>query len=76
VLLRLHVGTNGSVTEAHLLHSSGSSRLDWSAMETALHDWRYRPGTVNGAPAAMWHKVKVTFTCTADGQDNCNASAL
>jgi hypothetical protein len=41
-------------------------------MTTALHQWRYQPGSRNGAPEAMWREMKVTFTCTVDGRDNCD----
>jgi protein TonB len=74
VRLKLHVGTDGRVTEAKILRSSGSDSLDWAAVTTALHKWRYRPGSRNGAPEAMWREVKITFTCSADGQDNCDQS--
>jgi protein TonB len=72
VHLKVLVGTDGTVKEARILRSSGSDRLDWAAMTTALHQWRYRPGSRNGAPEAMWREVKVTFTCTVEGRDNCD----
>jgi TonB family protein len=75
VRLKVLVGTDGAVKEARILHSSGSDRLDWAAMTTALHQWRYQPGSRNGAPEAMWREMKVTFTCTADGRDNCDPNA-
>jgi len=71
VVLNLYVGKDGHVKDAKILHSSGSAHLDQAAMNTARGDWRYEPATANGKPVAMWHKLKVTFTCTADGQDNC-----
>jgi len=72
VRFSVFVGTDGRVKEAQLLHSSGSDRLDWAAMTTAVHQWRYQPGSRNGMPVAMWREVKITFTCMADGHDNCD----
>ena len=74
VLLRIHVAKDGRALDAKLDRSSGYSRLDSAAMSAAMKLWRYRPGRLNGEPVAMWHQVKVTFTCSADGQDRCDGS--
>ena len=52
VVLCLTVGPNGTVTEAVVLESSGYDALDEAALEAA-RTWRFRPGTRDGAPAAM-----------------------
>lgn len=62
VVLRVLIGTDGRVQEARIERSSGFDRLDQVALETARDRWRYRPGTRNGVPEAMWYRVPINFT--------------
>ncbi|MGE0386428.1 MAG: energy transducer TonB [Gammaproteobacteria bacterium] len=64
VVLALLVGADGKVIEAKVDSSSGFPALDDAAVKEASRRWKFIPGTKDGAPAAMWHKVKVTFKLT------------
>ncbi len=61
VVLALLVGEDGKVKEAKVETSSGFPRLDEAAVKEALRRWKFIPGTEEGKPTTMWHKVKVTF---------------
>ncbi len=61
VIVRVLIGTDGRAQEAHVHKSSGYDRLDRVALETARDRWRYRPGTRNGVPEAMWFNVPLNF---------------
>jgi len=61
VVLALLVGEDGKVKEAKIDSPSGFPRLDEAAAKEALRRWKFQPGTENGKPKTMWHKVKVTF---------------
>lgn len=60
VMLRVLIGTDGSVQEAELKQSSGFERLDRAALET-VRKWRFVPGKRGGLPEAMWHIQPVKF---------------
>jgi len=60
VLLRVLIGVDGAAAQAELAKSSGFDRLDHAAMQ-AVRRWKYRPGTRNGVPEAMWFNVPVKF---------------
>ena len=55
------VARNGRVADARIARSSGYPRLDQAALEEARRGWRLKPGTVDGEPIEMWHRVRVTF---------------
>lgn len=55
------VGKNGRVTAARIARSSGYLRLDHAALEEARRLWRLKPGTLDGEPIEMWHRIRVTF---------------
>jgi periplasmic protein TonB len=59
VVLRFLVGTDGRVTSAQLVKSSGFDRLD-SAAKEAFMQCRFTPGTVDGVAQSSW--VKQPFT--------------
>ncbi len=61
VLLRLTVATNGRVTGAQVLRSSGSARLDEAARDWVVSHWRYHPATRNGAPVESSVEAAVKF---------------
>ena len=61
VVLTVLVDVNGRVTDARIDQTSGYDRLDRGALNEALRSYRFVPGTENGQPRAMWHKIKVTF---------------
>lgn len=64
VTLLLYVKEDGKVGEAKVDTSSGFPRLDEAATKEALRRWKFQPGTEDGKPKGMWHKVKVTFKLT------------
>jgi protein TonB len=64
VILALLIAEDGKVTEAKVDTSSGFERLDEAAVKEALRRWRYKPGSEDGKPKAMWVKIKVTFKLT------------
>ena len=61
VVLELTVGEDGKIADAKVITSSGFPRLDEAAVKEALRRWRFNPGTEDGKPKAMRHRVKVTF---------------
>lgn len=61
VVLALYVREDGSIAEAKVDSSSGFERLDNAAIDEALRAWRFKPGTKDGKPFAMWHKYAVRF---------------
>jgi periplasmic protein TonB len=64
VVLDLYILPNGRVGDAKVQKSSGFPRLDEAAVKEAKRSWRFKPGTENGQPVAMWHSTKVTFNLT------------
>ena len=58
--LRVHVREDGSVAEAEIATSSGSSRLDQAAKDV-VDDWRYQPATLNGSAVPAWIQVDVVW---------------
>ena len=60
VILRVLVGTDGSVLGVEIEKSSGSRSLDRAARE-AVAKWRFHPATRNGVAHSAWASVPVTF---------------
>lgn len=60
VILSVQVLENGRVGEVRVEQSSGYARLDESAMREARL-WRFKPGTHDGIPTAMWKQIPITF---------------
>jgi periplasmic protein TonB len=60
VMLSVYVLPDGTVGEVRLLATSGFPRLDASALSEARR-WRFKPGTEDGKPAAMWKQLPITF---------------
>ncbi|HTK80192.1 MAG TPA: energy transducer TonB [Rhizomicrobium sp.] len=63
VLLGFTVGPDGSVTNAHVLQSSGHDELDQGAISCA-ENWHYKPAMQNGQPVAVPWQTKVTYKLT------------
>jgi protein TonB len=61
VMLRVHVATDGSASEVQLQASSGSSRLDQSALDT-VRRWKFVPARLGKDPIAAWVQVPIVFT--------------
>ncbi len=60
VMLSVYVLPDGTVGEVRLLETSGFPRLDASALSEARR-WKFKPGTEDGKPAAMWKQLPITF---------------
>lgn len=70
--LRILVRKDGSVGDVQISQTSGSSRLDQSALNV-VKQWRYQPATVNGVPIetlvpvnVMWALKTLRFQVTKD----------
>ena len=61
VMLRVHVAADGSASEVQLQASSGSSRLDQSALDT-VRRWKFVPARLGKDPVAAWVLVPIAFT--------------
>lgn len=64
LVLLLLVKEDGKVAEVKVESSSGFERLDEAAVREASRRWKFVPGTEDGKPKTMWHRVKVTFKLT------------
>lgn len=58
--LRVHVNAEGLPTEVEIKSSSGSRRLDESALET-VRKWRFIPARQDDRPVAAWVIVPINF---------------
>ncbi len=54
-----HIGSDGTAT-AQMAHSTGNSRLDRIALDTANH-WTFRPATVGGRPIDSIRRLQIQF---------------
>jgi len=61
VTLNVLVGPDGTVEDVKLVQSSGFARLDDAAIEAARNRSKFRPGTLDGKPAAMWFPYRYRF---------------
>jgi protein TonB len=61
VLLRVHVRVDGSVAEAEIKQSSGSTLLDDAALHTVRESWRFIPAQLDGIPVESWVEVPIRF---------------
>jgi TonB family protein len=59
VLLGVTVGADGSVQDIHVVQSLRED-LDANAMRT-VKTWRFKPGTRDGKPAAVFAQISVSF---------------
>jgi len=61
VMLRVHVAADGSATQVQLHTSSGSPRLDQTALDT-VRRWKFVPAKLGKDPVAAWVLVPIAFT--------------
>lgn len=61
VLLRVHVASDGTAADVQVQASSGSPRLDQSALD-AVRRWRFVPAKLGREPVAAWVLVPIAFT--------------
>lgn len=59
-LLRVHVGTDGRVTDVLVERSAGHGDLDRAATDAVRH-WRFEPARQGEEPVAMWVLLPVQF---------------
>ncbi len=61
LVLQVLIGVDGRVVQSKLVQSSGFDRLDQAALEGIKNDYRFFPGTIDGAPQPMWFTFKFTW---------------
>jgi TonB family protein len=61
VVMDVTIGTGGNVLKATLAKSSGSDRLDQSALETVRAHWLWQPPTRGGKPVVATTRVAALF---------------
>lgn len=61
VVLRVQVEADGRAAEVQLHSSSGSPRLDQSALDT-VRRWKFVPARLGQMPVAAWVLVPIAFT--------------
>lgn len=66
VLIRVVVDTSGVVTSLDIAESSGFVRLD-SAAVTAVRNWKFTPGQIDGKPVQAAIIVPIVFKMERDG---------
>ena len=60
VILRVLITPDGQASEVLLVKSSGSSRLDRSAMDS-IREWRFVPALKGGRPVSAWYEWRWEF---------------
>ncbi len=60
ILLKVLVLKTGAVGTAEVIHSSGFSVLDQSALQ-AVKEWKFIPGQKDGQTTDMWVQIPITF---------------
>lgn len=61
VRLRIEVATDGGVSDASVVRSSGSSTLDEAAVSWVKDHWRYKPATQEGHAVSSSQLADVVF---------------
>lgn len=61
--IELVVGTDGLVTDARALSSTGLKLLDEAAV-SAVKQWVFTPATLNGRPISVYYNVTIVFKLT------------
>jgi len=64
VTLRLTVTTEGRVSQADVVTSSGRDELDQTAQQWIMAHWIYKPALANGVPVISKDLATVTFSLT------------
>jgi len=60
VVLRVFITPEGRAADVQLVKSSGSARLDRSAMES-IREWRFVPARQSGRPVGAWYEWRWEF---------------
>jgi len=71
-IVAVYVNEKGQVTDAKIEKTTGFPRLDEAAQKGAMR-FRFIPGTQGGKPAAMWHRVKISFRICEEKQIKCSS---
>jgi TonB family protein len=61
LILKIFVQPDGSISDAHVVKTSGDAKLDEFAVEYVKANWRYIPATIGGKPVDDWTTVLVPF---------------
>jgi protein TonB len=61
VVLDVLVDGDGRVTQTKLVQSCGFPRLDQAALDGVKSAYRFFPGTIDGKPQPMWHRITVNW---------------
>jgi protein TonB len=61
VRLRLTIGIDGGVIAAEIAESSGFERLDRTAVDWVLRNWRYEPARRGNVPVQSTAEAELTF---------------
>ncbi len=68
VVLDLFAARDGRIYDAKVRTTSGFPKLDQAAVDTAMTSWRFKPGTIDEVPVAMWFPFAFRFTLPADAK--------
>lgn len=60
VVLKVLIGADGRASDVQLIRSSGSARLDASAIDT-IRQWRFVPALKGGRPIPAWYEWQWEF---------------
>lgn len=60
-LVQVEIGTDGNVSECHVVKGSGSDRLDGASCDWIKGHWRWQPPTLNGQPTSAKTEINVTW---------------
>jgi TonB family protein len=61
LIVRIFVQPDGSISDAHVVKTSGDAKLDEVAIEYVKQNWRYIPASISGRPVEDWTTVLVPF---------------
>jgi hypothetical protein len=61
LILKIFVQPDGSISDAHVVKTSGDAKLDEIAVGYVKANWRYIPASISGTPVEDWTTVLVPF---------------
>ena len=61
LILKIFVQQDGSISDAHVVKTSGDAKLDEFAVAYVKANWRYIPASISGKPVEDWTTVLVPF---------------
>jgi TonB family protein len=61
LILKIFVQPDGSISDAHIVKTSGDAKLDEFAVEYVKANWRYIPASISGKAVDDWTTVLVPF---------------